>query len=461
MNNNIRGDKMDKHDGQNSTTRREHLKRLMGVAAVGAYPMVGAPTANAASEPAIPQNGMGHRIRHLSYSDQGGRPDGVQVMYNRQHIYVGHMFSDGVTVLDARDPRNLKPVHFFTAGSGTRTHQLQTSGDYMLLANGANIVSMQSYDGLRGYFENNPVDTLTNRKKFRSGMSIHDISKPGSMPEIAFLEIPGIGVNRIAWQGGRYAYVASHADGFTDTILFVIDLKDITKPEIVAKWWLPGMNRGAGEISNQPKGKRYALHHLLPYGPDMGIGAWRDGGITVHDLKDPTNPKLMARLNWSPPFPGGTHTPLGLPGRQLAVIADEANAQKCAKGTFHSFVVDMRSPNNPATIATLPTPRDRDYCASPGTFGPHNLHENRPDSFQSEDTIFATYNNAGVRIFDIKDQFSPQEVAYWVPPVPKRLIDPRPNIALDAKTADLFVTKEGLIFVSDWNAGLNVLEYKG
>ena len=53
------------------------------------------------------------------------------------------------------------------------------------------------------------------------------------------------------------------------------------------------------------------------------------------------------------------------------------------------------------------------------------------------------------------------EVAYWVPPIPNKLIDPRPNIALDAKTADLYVTKEGLIFVSDWNAGMHVLEYKG
>jgi hypothetical protein len=64
----------------------------------------------------------------------------------------------------------------------------------MLLANGANIVAMQSYDNQRGYFENNLADSITNRKKFRSGLSIHDISRPGEMREIAFLEIPGFGV---------------------------------------------------------------------------------------------------------------------------------------------------------------------------------------------------------------------------------------------------------------------------
>ena len=121
----------------------------------------------------------------------------------------------------------------------------------------------------------------------------------------------------------------------------------------------------------------------------------------------------------------------------------------------------MRAPQNPVPIATLPTPRDRDYCAAPGTFGPHNLHENRPGSMQSEDTIFATYNNAGVRVFDIKDAFAPNEVAYWVPPPPRKMIDPRPKVTLAAKTADLYVTTDGLIFATDWNAGLNVLQYVG
>ena len=111
-------------------------------------------------------------------------------------------------------------------------------------------------------------------------------------------------------------------------------------------------------------------------------------------------------------------------------------------------------------IATLPTPTGRDFCAL-GTFGPHNLHENRPGSFQSEETIFATYNVAGVRVFDIRDAFAPREIASWMPPTPKKLIDPRPNVALAAKSADIFVTKDGLIYVSDWNAGLNVLQYEG
>jgi hypothetical protein len=108
----------------------------------------------------------------------------------------------------------------------------------------------------------------------------------------------------------------------------------------------------------------------------------------------------------------------------------------------------------------MPTPTDRNYCAS-GNFGPHNLHENRPGSFVSEDVIFATYHNAGVRVFDIKDQFAPKEIASWVPPPPARLIDPRPNVSRTAMTCDVYVTPEGLMYLSDWNGGLHVMQYEG
>ena len=123
-------------------------------------------------------------------------------------------------------------------------------------------------------------------------------------------------------------------------------------------------------------------------------------------------------------------------------------------------MVDVRAADNPMPISTLPTPTDRDYCAQ-GVFGPDNLHENRPGTFQSEEIIFATYNNAEVRVFDIKDAFAPKEIAFWVPPTPARLIDARPNVTLAAKTCDAHVTPEGLMHVSDWNAGMHVLQYEG
>jgi len=408
---------------------------------------------------AVPPEGIGRGIRHLARSDIGGRPDSVQVMFNRDHLYVGHMFAGGVSIVDVRNPSDPTPVGFWSAGGNTRTHHLQAAEDLLLVANGADIVAMQSYDDLRGYFENTLADSVTGGGQFRSGLSIHEISQPDQMREIAFLEMPGLGINRLWWTGGRYAYVSAHFDGFTDNILAIVDLNEITRPEIVSRWWLPGMNRAAGEEPTSAPGRRIALHHMITAG-DRGYSAWRDGGLTIHDIRDRSNPVLLAHLNWSPPFPGGTHTALPLPGRNLVVVADEANAERCEKGIFHTFVVDVRVPENPVPIATLPTPDDRDYCGV-GTFGPHNLHENRPGSYVSEDRIFATYNNAGVRVFDIADAFSPREVASWIPPLPERMVDPRPNVAHAAKSCDVHVRPDGVLYVTDWNGGLHVLEYPG
>ena len=111
-------------------SRRTQLQGMLGVVA-----LAGMPRMAFAEDQSVPPEGIGHRIKHVSYSDIGGRPDSVQIMSNRNHLYVGHMFSDGVTILDASDPRNLKPVNFFTAGQYTRTHHLQSSDDLLLVAN--------------------------------------------------------------------------------------------------------------------------------------------------------------------------------------------------------------------------------------------------------------------------------------------------------------------------------------
>ena len=105
-------------------TRRDSVKGLAGLAALSQ----GARHVGGAQEGAIPPQGIGQHFRHVSYSDIGGRPDSVQVMLNRKHLYVGHMFSNGVTILDAADPRKLKPVGFSRAETlrGRITCRFQT-----------------------------------------------------------------------------------------------------------------------------------------------------------------------------------------------------------------------------------------------------------------------------------------------------------------------------------------------
>ena len=172
-------------------------------------------------------------------------------------------------------------------------------------------------------------------------------------------------------------------------------------------------------------------------------------------------PKLIIHRNWSPPFGGGTHNCLPLPDRDLLVVLDEAVLDHQEDGLKLIWVFDNRVPDNPVSISTFPTPAEADYKAKGAHFGPHNIHENRPGSFISSQLIFATYQNAGIRVFDMSDAFAPKEVGALVPPQPKTLADTRPNRARVIQSADVFVDAKGLIYATDYNAGLYILEFNG
>ena len=66
-----------------------------------------------------------------------------------------------------------------------------------------------------------------------------------------------------------------------------------------------------------------------------------------------------------------------------------------------------------------------------------------------------------MRVFDIRDERTPREVASWIPPLPAKMIDPRPNVVRSALTCDCYVAASGLMYVTDWNAGMHVLQYEG
>ena len=211
-------------------------------------------------------------------------------------------------------------------------------------------------------------------------MRVYDISDPANPRSIGFMEVEGLGLHRIWWTGGRYAYASALLDGFLDHILITIDMADPTKPREAGRWWIPGMNVAAGEVANWTG--RWALHHAVVE-DDIAYASWRNGGLTILDVKDPAHPELIVHRNWCPPFGGGTHSALPLHDRNLLVVADEATMNIDQEQMKRTWIFDIREKSNPVSIATMPTPSDQDYIALGGQFGPHNLHENRPGSFRS------------------------------------------------------------------------------
>src|SRR4029078_4281461 len=99
-----------------------------------------------------PAGATASNVRFLSRNDQGGRPDGVQIIVHKGHAFIGHMFADGFSVVDVRDPTNPKTVSSVAAPKNTRSHHLQLAGDVLMVVNGPNIWAMQQYASQADYY---------------------------------------------------------------------------------------------------------------------------------------------------------------------------------------------------------------------------------------------------------------------------------------------------------------------
>ncbi len=404
-------------------------------------------------------------MRILGYSDQGGRPDGIQIMVSGGYAYVGHVFHNGFSVIDVSVKHNPRFVRHIPQPKGTWSQHLQTHGDLLIVNNMCDMLRVETSGAFDpgAYYRGSVADKVEiggTDRPYSAGMRIYDISDRANPREIAFFEVPGLGVHRTYWDGGDWVYFSALPPGFSDDILMIADFRNPTRPEIVSQLWLPGMNRAAGEEPHWDPKYRYALHHAIVKG-DLAAAAWRDGGLSLIDVSDRHNPRFLSHDNPCPPFAGHTHNTLPLPGRGLMFVVEESQADNCADGIKRNWVYDISVPENPVSIATTLPPDERDYATKGGQFGPHNCHENRAEGFQSEDLVFVSYQNAGVRVYDLSNPFRPDEVAACVPPAPARLADYRPDRPRVVDTTDVYVDRNGLVYTTDMNAGLTIMELEG
>jgi hypothetical protein len=180
-----------------------------------------------------------------------------------------------------------------------------------------------------------------------------------------------------------------------------------------------------------------------------------DGGVVILDISDKAHPKEVSRLRMSPPNNGMSHTAMPLLKRNLLILTDESNKDDAADWPKLMWIVDAREEKNLVPIATLPLPPVEAFAKRGGRFGAHNIYENYPApcAWRSDQIIVGTFFNAGVRVFDISNQYQPREIAYFVPGAPP--LSPKGAIQMN----DVFVDDRGIVFAVDrFSGGLYILE---
>jgi hypothetical protein len=101
----------------------------------------------------LPQPDYARNMRIIGHSDQGGRPDGVQIMVHRGYAYVGHMFSKGFSVVDVRDAKRPRAVNYLAAPPGTWNIHLQTHDDLLLVVNAKDMFAAAEFADEKAYYK--------------------------------------------------------------------------------------------------------------------------------------------------------------------------------------------------------------------------------------------------------------------------------------------------------------------
>jgi hypothetical protein len=365
----------------------------------------------------------------------------------RRVLWVAHESQPkNVTAIDVTNPK--KPVLITQTDlphEKMRSNSLDLVGDLLIVAYQTSAVGLKP-----------------------AGFEIFDVADPAKPKSVVFFDASGPasrGVHHLWWVDGEYVHIASGAADFTprnprdDQFYRIIDVRNITRPQEVGRWWLPGTrdSDAAPPLPRHPRfdsGYRAHNTNVYPQRPDRAYIGYLDGGACVLDIADKAHPKLVTRWAYHPPFQGFCHTVLPLFERNLLVVSDEATKPAGADWPKLVWIVDVREESKPVSISTCPLPF-KQYAKRGGRFGAHNLHENRPGHWYSEKIIVGTFFNGGLRAFDLSDPFRPEEVAYFVPPAPRK----SPTKAIQIN--DVLIDERRIVYAVDrMIGGVYILEMK-
>lgn len=389
-------------------------------------------------DPAL-MNAESSGLRVIGNSDLDESGDAMHVNFHGDYAYVGHMgdSSVGTSIVDVSDPTNPRVVNQLMKPDGVRSHKVQIVDDVMVV----------NYEG----YPFAPVDPA-----LPTGFKVFSLEDPTVPHELAHYRMQGKGVHRMKFVEAPYAYMSGSDAGFHEDrqIFMIFDLSNPWEPREVSRWWYPGMNTGIGEAPTWHPERWVWNHHANIFG-DRAYCAWWDAGVVILDISDKARPKMVSHLTFDdlsapPRVAGSAHSALPIPEKNLLIVSEEELEDGVSGYKKYVRVIDISDETRPRQISILPEPQG-DYSHRGGRFGPHNLHEMRPGTYRNCDEIFVTYFNAGVRVYNISDPFHPREVAYHVPPAPRKGRSIHMN--------DLIVRADGLIFATDRHGGgLYILE---
>lgn len=371
----------------------------------------------------------------------------------------------GALIVDISDPAKMEPLSFIPGNPGTRNAYLRVDCGKKILALG------------HSTSPENPNKAGTGA--VRSGVTFHDVSDPHKPVKLAEYN------NRGAYTHGmemddRYVYLCGTGEGSKPRAeeLHVIDYSNPSAPKLAASFHVMGQRVGEtySEMNQKnPNGtdQWVTCHEAIKDGNRLYL-AYRDAGVIILDIADPTKPSVVGEYDYVPPFNGdpglprpgccpGAHTSApgphaGTPYPSLLVLTDEHFS--CPPGFVR--ILDITNPRTMQVLSTIHIAGvDDTYDGATGKFvcppGQQSSHLPFFEPRSHGSLFYQAWYDQGLRAFDISNPFSPKEVGYFISP------DTSIPTQVGRHTREAYVDPAtNLIYVTDGNGGgLTVLRYTG
>jgi hypothetical protein len=154
--------------------------------------------------------------------------------------------------------------------------------------------------------------------------------------------------------------------------------------------------------------------------------------------------------------------------RDLVLVASEATGNECLEAPHFAFLLDVTHETLPMFISTLRVPEfPGNFCRKGGRFGNHSVTETLFPAYYGKFFI-GSWFNAGVRVFDIRDPYHPQPIAYFIPAPDQFTFQNCANLPTGqdcqtvVQTNNAEVDDRGLIYIVDRaGSGMHILELTG
>jgi hypothetical protein len=424
------------------------------------------------------KSGSAVNMTVVGHTDLGGRGFNGDVWVHDGYAYVGHWgFQDwatgndrfcpdapssGVAVIDVSDPESPTRVSTLQNPVGT------SAEDVVVYDDGARDIAVAGLQWCGG----SRYDTAADR-----GLMLWDVTNPASPSQIGYLKTACCtrGVHEFEVEthvnGRTYAYAsvptsrypdANTASGYRDENgdgdFRLIDITDPANPVQVSEWGIQDIGgpfyggQGCDPDANYGHSAEPSEDGTLVF-----VSYW-DSGFIALDVSNPANPVFKGRTIYPAVADGDAHSSNYDDGSGLLFAADEDFCKSSGSGIEKGFgylrIYDYSNLGAPTQIGEYRTPNSlgtNDQAA--GDFTIHN-------PFLVGDTVYASWYSDGVRVIDVSTPSEPEEVASFVPPAGQNPVKPsqRGVLTNTPQVWGVVVDGEGLVYASDMNTGLWILE---